>query len=55
MDYDLYLASGEKSTQIATKKKYVRTPARLRAGTMLTFPTERTIGRAAQADIVLIS
>ena len=30
MDYNLYLASGEKSTQIA----YVRTPAWLRAGTM---------------------
>ena len=55
--YALSLASGEDPTHIKFKQEEMRQHLIdcLQADTMLPFPVERTITRAARADIVMIS
>ena len=56
--YALSLASGEDPTRIKFKQEEMRQQHLidcLQADTMVPFPVERTITKAAQADIVMIS
>ena len=55
--YAFSLASGEDPTRIKFKQDNMRQHLIdcLQAGTMLPFPVERTITRAARADIVMIN